>query len=1083
MNDNLDEQSTTPDATPRGARAEEHGHTVANDLRLLRYVLGKTEKAVAQPVILEGALWYAVMVCAVVLGALALGALFPSFASKVMTWLLAIGVGLASVTALVSWGLYSRGKGDAYRVARLLQRHHREFRNDLVAALEFGELLDGRGDDSTASKATDGFSETLARAHVRRTTKRVMELCEDGHLGHLVPRRDLTPPIVALTGAMVLLAIPFVFFWSWTWQTLGGSLRATIEQVVQRVPTQAIVGPIDVVLSYPAYTGMDRMHFQGTSGFIEALAGTEVTLQTYLMDMDLDKIELVLKTADGEQAVPLRRGQGREVLGRLVASESGTYSFRAVRKDGTVVVDGIDRPLRVREDEAPRVRVTSHEREIEVRPEEVLTFAFEVADDFGVATVDLVYHFDGAEDALERRRVELSELSSRPRAAEGEVDFDLRPLGLQPKDSVIVYIEARDNNNVTGPGIGRSQPLVLYVSSPEDKHIENIAEQQALMERLLLHFADFLESPVGVREARRDRVYAQRVDGELPMADRLTRASRISDVHEERVEILGAMGTIAKRLEEDPLMVARNVTLFVALRDQLQSLQTDGDRLFSSLASRVAAGNLSIDELQRVADYAARSEDVLEKGILRLEELLASQKMEAIEATARDIKELKDRLRELLEQYRETQDPELKAAIMREIQRLRQRMAELMARMQMQLQKLPQEHVNMEALRQAQLESDTRQMADQLQSIEELLENDDIDGALAALDQMEASLNALTQEMGMQFEAAEPQGLSELDQKMGELMDEVNDLEQLERSIEKETRELQDEINRRRQERTEQMLKPFTDEMLKQIAEQQRLLEQLDQRRLPQRDRPMIDDARRKLQNLKEMVEQQDIEMSLDRAQSSLDSLRALRQTLSLSQRYTPSDSPEAAELERGLGEVNQTIPRGERIVRDLERMMEQARGPMQPQERQRFEQLAERQRQAGQRAEQFQEKLGEASERFPMIGDQLKPSLEQARQSMEQAEESLRQGQAQRALDQERQALDQLGQLRQQMRQSLQRQRQQEQREGQGRTRQDKVEIPTQDSREGQERFRREMMDGMREGRLENYESEIERYYRSLVE
>jgi hypothetical protein len=101
----------------------------------------------------------------------------------------------------------------------------------------------------------------------------------------------------------------------------------------------------------------------------------------------------------------------------------------------------------------------------------------------------------------------------------------------------------------------------------------------------------------------------------------------------------------------------------------------------------------------------------------------------------------------------------------------------------------------------------------------------------------------------------------------------------------------------------------------------------------------------------------------------------------------------------------------------------------------------------------------------------------------MENAEQSLRQEQTQRALDEERQALDQLGQLRQQMRQSLQRQRQQEQREGQGRNQKDRIEIPTEDSRDGQERFRREMMDGMREGRLENYESEIERYYRSLVE
>lgn len=1082
MDESIKEPIEEPPSRGDSARNEgEKKSSVGKDFRVLRYVLRKTEGAIRGPVILEGGLWYAVMVIAVVLAALGLGAIFPNFAAQAVTWVLAIGIGLATLMGAVSWWLFTRRQGDVYQVARTLQRHHREFRNDLVAALEFAELL--TAENSAEALEERGYSATLAGAHVRRTTQRVMELCEDGHLGHLVPRRDLTPPILTLTGAAVLLAIPLVFFWSWTWDTLGGSFKSTIDQVVQRTHTQAIVGTIDVVFSYPAYTGIDRQHFQGTSGFLETLVGTEITLQTYAMDRDLRAIELVVTTSEGEMVVPMQRGNDRELHVKIVAAESGTYQFRAVRADGTKVTDGIDRPLRVRADDAPRVRVTSHERELEVRPEDVILLEFEVIDDFGIASVDLVYHFEGGEDALERRRVDLPQLSGLPRATDGEVEFDLRTLGLQPKDSVVVYLEARDNNNVTGPGIGRSQPLVLFVSSPEDKHLEHIADQQALMEQLLLHLADFLEHPVGKREAQADGTYVQQVDPALSQGERASRLTRTQELHRQRGPLIDAMSKLADSLKEDPLMVARNVALFEALRDQLRSLQSDGDRVLGSVQPRVATQSLSADDLQRVGDYAARSEEVLEKGILRMEELLASQKMAAIEATAQDIKDLKDRLRELLEQYRDTQDPELKAAIMREIQRLRQRMGELMARMQMQLQKLPQEHVNMEALQQAQLESETAQIADQLKSIEEMLENDDIDGALAALDQMEASLDALTQEMGSQFENAEPQGLSELDKKMGELMDEVNDLEQLERSIEQDTRALQDELTKQRQERMEQMLKPFTDDLLRQIAEQEKILESIDQRAIPSRDRPMVDEARAKLNSLKEMVQQQDIEMSLDRAQSSLDSLRALRQTMGLSQRYTSSDNPAFDELSEAIQDVNKSIPRGERVVRDLERMMEQARSPMQPQDRQRMEELADRQRKANERADQLGEQLGEAMEKFPGMGDQLQPTLEQARKSMENAEQSLRQEQTQRALDEERQALDQLGQLRQQMRQSLQRQRQQEQREGQGRNRQDRIEIPTEDSREGQERFRREMMDGMREGRLENYESEIERYYRSLVE
>src|SRR5699024_10759318 len=133
-----------------------------------------------------------------------------------------------------------------------------------------------------------------------------------------------------------------------------------------------------------------------------------------------------------------------------------------------------------------------------------------------------------------------------------------------------------------------------------------------------------------------------------------------------------------------------------------------------------------------------------------------------------------------LKKYQKTRDPALKEAILRDVQRLRQRMNELMNRMRAQLQDLPREHMNMDAIKQKQLESETYKMADSLSQIEKMLANDNIEGALKALQNLEDSLKSLSQDMDEQFQEAKPQGLSELDQKVDELMNQLNDVRQAE---------------------------------------------------------------------------------------------------------------------------------------------------------------------------------------------------------------------------------------------------------------------------------------------------------------
>lgn len=1051
--------------------------SLEKDLRALRAILKKTGRAWRRPIVFEGALWYLVTLGAVALSALLLGALVPAFIPGVTKWVLVVGSLAATLGAVVAWLGLQAGKGDVEQVAVLLQRHNPSFRNDLVAALEFAQkLIDGDGEGFE-------YSSTMARAHVRRTVREVISRSERGHLAHLLPRRELVAPAMSLAGCLALLLVPMLIDADWTVEVLNSPFAKTAEEKAEATDIRPIVGDLYIYYSTPPYTGLGRKMDAFSTGHIETMVGTEVAIEAYPLVENAKQIELVLETGEGTNKIvmeKLEKGPRGKLRASFVALEEGTYHFRATLDDGTVVEDGAERKIDLLPDNPPTVAVTSHEGELEVSPDDVLEIEFSVSDDFGIDSASRVWHFAGGQEYASREKLDLPELANTPKETSGKLTFDLTPLSLQPKDVVVFYIEAVDNNTLTGPGAGQSKPIRLRVSSPEDKHLQNIADQQKILEDLLGLLATYLESPMGEREVRSDDTWHQVVQATTSTEELTKRVATIAKLQPEQKRILDEMGELVDKLEEDPLMLERDFTLFSALHKQLVELHGDGQGVMTRAATAMENGRMTTARAQLVAGYTSRAEDTLEKGVLRFEELLASQKMEAIKATAEDIKELKDRLKELLKKYKETKDPELKKAILREIQRMRQRMSELMQRMQMQLKKLPQEHMNLDAIKQQQLESDSRKMADSLQQIEKMLENDDVDGALKALENMEMNLDSLTQDMNEQFGAAQPQGLSELDKKVGELMDEVNDLQSAEKKLEEDTSKLNKELAKERQEQIDEMLDEFTKEMRQKVERQKKALENMDDESVEQTHRDGMKRVEQKLDELDEMLEEKDIEQSLEKAREAQEASRRLRFRLDLSQRY--SNSPEQKEQLGELRRQNDGMEkRGQQIVDDLQEMMDQAQQKLGNMNQQKMQKLAERQKQISEQAKKLDQKIGEASKRFPMLEQQLRPSMQKSQQSMQEAQESLGKRRLQRGLDSERSALEQLGKLKQQMKQAVQKQKRQQQ--GQQGMRDEEVKIPGQDDERSGKELRQDVMDAMKEEKLDSYESEIEQYYKSIME
>jgi hypothetical protein len=1041
----------------------------------LELVLLRTRTRWQQPMLGEGALWYSATLVAVLLSALLLAALMPTRAVALVRWTVGIGGAAATISALAALAAWRLRRPDAVGMARLLQRHAPALRNDLVSALEFADKILSGGLEA-------GASEAMARRHVQRTYERTMAALERGALAHLLPKRDIAPAVVALSGGVALLLIPVLVAPDWTRSLLSGSLFPAKTQIARQTVQRPLVGAFNISYTPPGYTGMPPHQDLLTSGQLDGLAGTEVVLQTYLLDASMRTLELVVTTPDGTTIVPVEIAAGGRAVARLTLATSGSYKLRGVHADGEVVEDPTERAIAVIPDLAPNVQILSHQGELEVQPDEVLELQYSAGDDFGLAGLARVHVFAGGEDEPVRVTLDLG-AAKQETSATGTIVLPLAELGLQPRDTVTLHLEATDGNTVTGPGVGRSDALVLHVSAPDERHIKNIELQQQLLEELLGSLGDYLEAPVGERVLG-TKAYRQVVPAELGDQELAARLLALRQAHDTLGPVLERMRALSGELGKDPMMVPRDVTLFTALSAQLTSLHGEGAGVLARKKAAQEAGELDAAGLQAVADYAAKMEDALEKGLLRMEDLLTAQRMAAVQDTVKDIQELKDRLRGLLERYRETQDPEVKREIKREIQRLRQRLGELMQRMQSQMRELPDEHINAEALKQAELESDAKKLADSFQSIEELLDKNDIDGALKALDEMTANINSLTKDMRDQFRAAQPEGLSELDQEMSKLMDSVNQLSDMQQKVEQQTQQLQKELQEKKRNQVSDMLKDFTDQMERRIDAQERQLDELAaQDELAPHHRASVDNLKRELRSLRQDLKQQDIEASLDRSRKVQEEIEQMRFSMQLGHRYLPRGSDQARQNQENIKRASQMGEESAQMTRELQQMMERAQQMMDTQGDPRMKELAKQQRQTRERAERVVKELKQAGEKFPTIEQQLGPGMQRAQQAMREAEQGMEQGRMQRSLDAQRRAIEELRQVKESMRQALEKERSRQDGEQGREVARDKIAIPGKDKNAAGDALRKEVQRGMKEERLGDYKSDIENYYKSLLE
>ena len=475
----------------------------------------------------------------------------------------------------------------------------------------------------------------------------------------------------------------------------NGRYAVVLPEVTEDLVYQVVTGPfqspwhavtavdrpavtdLKVTLYPPHYTGLPDQTFTG--GNVRGVKGSTLSFSAAT---NKSMAQAVVALDDGRE-VPLKI-TGDVAQGSVVLFRSQPYRIRLEDSFG---FENLPVPYQMVAvpDGFPLVELLKPTEDLEVNGDERLALEYRASDDFGVQQVTLVAAVGDREERIPVWRDEVA------RALEETFIWDLDAVGLEEGDVVVYHLEVLDNDTISGPKLVKSRPLSLRLKNLKAEHRQVAEMIRDISDKMVDLLGDHLEAPPGEPTpgdpGQRLEEGLERMLQRVEEAMRRTREDRISDF-----ATWSDLETLKRNLEH-------------ARGDLVERM-----REAASPAEREQAHDAMATELERLSML---SEDVSRR--------LAGQDMAA---TARDMVKDQERFLDSLDKLR-SGNKELDE-VLKELSKLSRQLQELQASLMQFAQQVPDQFVNPQNLRNMPF-ADMQSMMDQ---IRQKLREGDIEGAM-----------------------------------------------------------------------------------------------------------------------------------------------------------------------------------------------------------------------------------------------------------------------------------------------------------------------------------------------------------------
>ncbi len=859
-----------------------------------------------------------------------------------------------------------------------------------------------------------------------------------------------------------------------------------------------LLGDLRLLLNYPRYTALPPRVVPSSSGDITVLPGTEVRIEARVL-IPAERAHAVLQLEGKTQTVPVQivrpppRVDGPHhplLIATFTAQQSGSYHFIIERGYQDRVRERDSHRIDIERDQPPRVELFAPADELEVTSVRRIELGYSAEDDLGLGDVDLVYKIGSGGERRKRVRsaVDSSKKSDATRAAPvrslaAKMEWDLSEIDLSPGATVVYFMEARDLDTVSGPNVGRSRSYVLHVLSPREKADALLASQEQLREQAIQLLGDRLDwgkalPTTASASAASPTAQAPGADPREPLLDAW---ERLQSVHRKSEALLVQLGRIAQGPSDSANNGSKDLrSTLQEIGRRLGKLTHEEEALLSELRSRRTQGPAAAYRKalsgKEVSGLNERHVVELERDTLLIDDLIGRQRMEELLAIGDEMSSLRERMRQLLADYKRAPSEALRREIERELRAFERRLAELAERAQRLGQEVPDEFLNREALGQNDMQARLDRMRD-------LLQKGDIERAAAEFEHMSQVLDGLIKGMEQGLRGYRRERFTAEEKALAELENRISDLVHDEELLKRRTEELKQHASARARQMVRDRAEALSRKLLPEVARLRKLLAEVDVAPLGPWGSDEMEKAQRRLDDLSRMVEQGDLDearamaeeagQTLERIEGEL---RSEEQASRWGQRVRIGRSRAKAEQARNLAaeieaEIGKALPQPEDLLSPQERRQMTELRAEQEALRKRSGELG---RDVGKRGQQLKEEAP-AMERLAQQAGEL---LRKAQGHMQQSEGELGRLAPRGAVSAQGQALDQLGQLQRQVQQARR-----PRSDGAGsRSDREPVKIPGAEDYRAPKEFRQDILDAAKREAPAEYRDQVKQYYEELI-
>mgnify|MGYP006277954593 CR=1 FL=1 len=469
--------------------------------------------------------------------------------------------------------------------------------------------------------------------------------------------------------------------------TLVYSIRAAQQKTPQyriTITERPLLRTLNLKVTPPRYANMDAYFLDDNIGDVSALKGTRVDVSGFA---NKSLSSGFLQFSDSTQA-PLTVNN-RNVESQFTIKNDDTYSIHLVDEMNVANVSPIEYKIRIIPDNHPFVRIVVPGKDVDLGDDMVLPLAIEAQDDFGLSKLQLAYQILPAGEAeLDSSRFVFQDIQGFEKNEDQlkiALQWELEQLEMYPTDVLVYYVEAYDNDQVSGPKNSKSEMYRARFPSLYEMYQDVASEQD-----------EATETVSGALEKSRD--LKQKIDElSLEMKRNLEmdwqQSQEVQEAMKKQQQIQEELQQASQQLDEMMEKIEKN-ELFS--RETIQKLQ-EIQELYKDIMT---------PELQEAMEN-------MNEALQNLDDQMVQQAMEQLQLNMEEYNKTLDRTLSLLKKLKAEQK-------LQQAQKLAQDLAERQADITEQSQKQDADNTRLER-EQQQISQNTEALSEVLDDLQQEL--------------------------------------------------------------------------------------------------------------------------------------------------------------------------------------------------------------------------------------------------------------------------------------------------------------------------------------------------------------------------